>query len=194
MKTKILLMAFLMGAGSLFAQELDDKLDKSPMDATFYPAEAAKRAFRKGVTAPKVRVLYSRPALKGREIFKKEKEDKGITMYGQAWRLGANESTELLLMQDAMIGGKKIAAGRYTIVVTPHEDYWVFHINSENDGWGNYGHKPELDLVTVKVPVKNVENSLEHLTIALYSPNEDNVIHLKVGWGTYRTEMPITLM
>jgi hypothetical protein len=193
MKKHILLLAVMLSTSSLFAQDFD-KIDKSPMDAAFFPAEAAKRSFRKGVTAPKIRVLYGRPSLNDRNIFTTEDKKKdGITVYGKSWRLGANESTELLLMQNAMIGGKLIKAGRYSIVVTPTDKEWTFHINSENDGWGNYSHQPEMDVVTVSVPVSMSTDNLEQLSIALYAPNNDNTVHLKTGWGTYRVEMPIVL-
>lgn len=193
MKKYILLLAVLLSTSSLFAQEFSP-IDKSPMDAAFFPADAAKRAFKKGVSEPKVRVLYSRPSLKDRNLFRTTEDRKdGITQYGKPWRLGANESTELLLMQDALIGDTLVTAGRYSIVVTPTETEWTFHINSENDGWGNYSHKPELDVVTVSVPVKIVKDRVEQLSITMYSPNNDNTVHLKTGWGKYRTELPIVL-
>lgn len=193
MKKYILLLAVLLSTSSLFAQEFSP-IDKSPMDAAFFPADAAKRAFKKGVSEPKVRVLYSRPSLKDRNLFRTTEDRKdGITQYGKPWRLGANESTELLLMQDALIGDALVKAGRYSIVVTPTETEWTFHINSENDGWGNYSHKPELDVVTVSVPVKIVKDRVEQLSITMYSPNNDNTVHLKTGWGKYRTELPIVL-
>jgi hypothetical protein len=50
-----------------------------------------------------------------------------------------------------------------------------------------------MDVVTVSVPVTMGEESLENLSITLYSPNNDNTVHLKTGWGTYRTELPIVL-
>lgn len=193
MKKYILLLAVLLSTSSLFAQEFSP-IDKSPMDAAFFPADAAKRAFKKGVSEPKVRVLYSRPSLKDRNLFRTTEDRKdGITQYGKPWRLGANESTELLLMQDALIGDTLVKAGRYSIVVTPTETEWTFHINSENDGWGNYSHKPELDVVTVSVPVKIVKDRVEQLSITMYSPDNDNTVHLKTGWGKYRTELPIVL-
>jgi hypothetical protein len=193
MKKHILLLAVILSTSSLFAQNFE-KIDESPMDATFFPAEAAKRSFTEGVTAPMIRVLYSRPSLKDRNIFTTEDKKKdGITVYGESWRLGANESTELLLMQNAIIGGKPIKAGRYSIVVTPSEKEWTFHINSENDGWGSYSHQSEMDLVTLSVPVSMATDNLEQLSIALYAPKNDNTVHLKIGWGTYRVEMPITL-
>ncbi len=194
----ILLSTLILMSCMVSAQEFDP-MDKSVMDAAFYPAGAAKRQFAKSdeqrmALEPQIRILYSRPALKDRNIFRSTEDRKdGITQYGKSWRLGANESTELLLMKDAMIGGKMVKAGRYSIVVTPMEKEWMIHINSENDGWGNYSHKPEMDVVTTTIPVTMDSNSLENLSITLYAPNDDNTIHMKMGWGTYRAEMPIVL-
>jgi hypothetical protein len=194
----ILIAVMALSTVNVSAQEFDP-IDKSTLDAAFFPAGAAKRQFAKSdeqrmALEPQIRVLYSRPALKDRNIFRTTDNRKdGITQYGKSWRLGANESTELLLMKDAMIGGKLVKAGRYTIVVTPMEKEWMIHINSENDGWGNYSHKPEMDVLTTTVPVTMDSDSLENLSIALYAPNDDNTIHLKMGWGTYRAEMPIVI-
>lgn len=199
MKKYFLLAAIALSTLGMTAQEFEP-VDKSPMDAAFFPAQAAKRQFAKSdeqrkAMEPQIRVLYGRPALNGREVFRASDERKdGITQYGKLWRLGANESTELFLMSDAMIGGKKVEAGRYSVVVTPMKNSWKIHINSENDGWGNFSHKPEMDVVTTTVPATSDSESLENLGITLYSPNNDNVVHMKMGWGNYRAEMPITMM
>lgn len=191
MKKLLVLAAVALFTTTVSAQKFE-KMDKSPMDAAFYPTNAAKRQFAKSekqkmALEPQIRVLYGRPALNGRSIFPE------ITKYGEVWRVGANESTELLLLSDATIGGKLVKAGRYSIVITPTEKEWTVHINSENDGWGNYSHKPELDLVTTTIPVTMDSSSLENLSMALYSPKDDNVVHLKIGWDKFRAELPITV-
>lgn len=174
-------------------------LDKSPMDAAYFPADAAKRKFAKTKQQrkdlePKIRVLYSRPSLNGRKLLRDtdNKED-GVLKLGEPWRLGANESTELLLMDSAMIEGQKLPAGRYTMIVVPYENEWEIHINKENDGWGNYTYEPDFDVVTAKIPVSRVEKSIENLSISLYSPEDNNVIHMLIGWGKYRVELPIMM-
>lgn len=198
MKKYILLAAVMLSTATLTAQDFD-KIDKSPLDIAYYPANAAKRQFAKTEEAklaatPKIRVLYSRPALNGRQLFRSTDDRKaGITKYGESWRLGANESTELLLLQDAFIGGKLIKAGRYAIMVVPTEKEWTFHIYNENDAWGSYSHKPEMDIVKVAAPVSMLDENVENLSIALYSPNQDNTVHLKAAWGTYQVELPIEL-
>lgn len=188
-------MAFTLGAN---AQEFAE-MDKSPMDAAYYPAQATKRAFAKTdeqklALEPQIRVLYGRPSLNDRAIFTAtDEKGSGITKYGSKWRIGANESTEIMLMKDAMIGGKELKAGRYSMIVVPTETEWTVHINSENDGWGNFSHKDEMDILSTSIPVTTDSKSLENLSMTMYSP-EENIVHLKMGWGTYRAELPITLL
>lgn len=189
-KILILACAALVYTG-VNAQKFSD-LDKSPMDATFYPANAAKRSMMKTAdekmaASPQIRVLYGRPALKGRNVFP------DITKYGNEWRVGANESTEIMLYKPAIIAGKKLEAGRYTMVIVPTEKVWTVHLSTENDGWGNYGRNKDMDVVTTDILVTMDEESVENLSMALYSPEKDNVVHLKIGWGNYRAELPIAM-
>jgi hypothetical protein len=199
MKNILLAAAAIAMTFTATAQDFVD-VDKSPMDAAYYPANATKRAFaktdeQKAAMQPQIRVLYGRPSLNGRAVFTAtDVKGSGITKYGEKWRLGANESTEITLMSNAMIGDQVLPAGRYSIVVVPTEKEWTFHINAENDGWGNFSHKAEMDVLTTTIPVTTEDKSLENLSIALYSPNNDNVVHMKMGWGTYRAELPITLL
>ncbi len=197
---KNILLAIAVTAMTFTATAQDfANVDKSPMDAAYYPAQATKRAFaktdaEKAALQPQIRVLYGRPSLNGRNVFRtSDDRNAGITKYGDKWRVGANESTEIMLIQNAEIGGKNLMAGRYTMVVVPQDDEWTIHINSENDGWGNFSHNAALDIVTTTIPVTTSNESLENLSMALYSPNDDNIVHLKMGWGTYRAELPITL-
>lgn len=168
-----------------------DKLDKSPMDRAYYPANAAKRTFiksevKKAAAAPIMRVTYSRPAKKGREIFGK------MLKYGEAWRIGANESTEILFMTDVVFGGTTVKAGRYSLLIIPLEDTWTLKLNTALDGWGNYGYEPAKDIASISASVKKDGKEIEHLSMALYEAS-DKIIHLKIGWDTYSAEFPITL-
>ena len=196
---KIILAAAAMAMTFTATAQDFVKVDKSPMDAAYFPAQAPKRAFaktdeQKAALQPQIRVLYGRPSMNDRAIFTAtDVKDSGITKYGEKWRLGANESTEIMLMRDAMIGGKELKAGRYTMVVVPQENEWTVHINSENDGWGNFSHNAEMDLATVKIAVSMEEESLENLSMTMFSPSED-IVHLKMGWGKYRAELPIALL
>jgi len=161
------------------------------MDRAYYPSKAAKRTFikseaKKAEAAPVIRVTYSRPSKKGREIFGK------MLKYGEAWRIGANESTEVLFMTDVVFGGTPVKAGRYSLLVIPTENEWVLKLNTELDGWGNYGYDTSKDIASISAPVQKGGKVVEHLSMALYEASE-NVIHLKIGWDTSSAEFPIQL-
>jgi hypothetical protein len=168
-----------------------DKIDKSIMDRAYYPANAAKRTFAKNDEAkkelePQIRVTYSRPAKKGREIFGK------LLKFGEAWRVGANESTEILFENDVTFGGKSIKAGRYSIIIIPSETEWTLKLNTDLDGWGNYGYDESKDIVSISSPVTKSAKEIEHLSIALYEASK-NTIHLKIGWDNSIAEFPISI-
>lgn len=65
-------------------------VDISPMDMSYYPADYPKMKMANNTAQPPVaRVIYSRPHLQGRELFH------DVLKYGEHWRLGANEATEI---------------------------------------------------------------------------------------------------
>ena len=183
--TCIVLLSFNVNAQKF------DKMDKSPMDRAYYPANAPKRAFsktedQKKQLEPQIRVTYSRPAKKEREIFGK------LLKFGEAWRVGANESTEILFVNDVKFGGKDIKAGRYSIVIIPTENEWTLKLNTGLDGWGNFGYDDTKDILSVSAPVTKSDKEIENLSISLYEASE-NTVHLKIGWDMSIAEYPITL-
>ena len=99
MKTTGLFLFFCMLLTANVQAQTFRGLDKSPMDMAYYPDDYAHdRKFApdkiKGETA-KVRVIYSRPALNGREVVGK------LIPIGKVWRAGANEAPEIKFYQDA---------------------------------------------------------------------------------------------
>src|SRR5262245_27099050 len=65
-------------------------VDKSPMDMSYFPVDYPKLKMTKNELSPPVaRVIYSRPHLQGRQLFH------DVLKYGEHWRLGANEATEI---------------------------------------------------------------------------------------------------
>ena len=190
MKKTISTLAFLALTLMTFAQDFA-KMDKSPMDAAYFPAKATKRAFAKTdaekmALTPKIRVLYSRPMKKDRVVFGE------LLKFGEPWRIGANESTEILFMTDVKFGDTAVEAGRYSLVAVPTKDNWTLHLNSELDGLGNYSYDAKYDVATVTVPTQTSADVIEALSIALYEKSP-NVVHMKIGWDKTFVEVPITL-
>ncbi|MEP6596806.1 MAG: DUF2911 domain-containing protein, partial [Ginsengibacter sp.] len=108
-------------------------LDKSPMDISYYPAGYALLKIQDKISEPLIiRLIYSRPQLNGRKVFGELQE------YGQVWRLGANEATEIEFFKDVKIDHKKIKKGRYTLSCIPYADKWTLIVNKETDTWGSF--------------------------------------------------------
>lgn len=188
---KVVVLLILLTIGFTGNAQKFANIDKSTMDRAYYPEKAPKRWFTKNeakraAQTPQIRVTYSRPAKKGREIFGK------LLKFGEPWRVGANESTEILFINDVTFGGKTIKAGRYTLIIIPTENEWTLKLNTELDGWGNYGYDPALDIASVSVPVSKSKKEIENLSIALYEASK-NTVHLKIGWDKTIAEFPILL-
>jgi hypothetical protein len=78
-----------------------------------------------------VGLRYSRPAVKGREVFG------NLVPYGRIWRVGANESTKISLSHTMHIGGEEIPAGTYALYAFPEEEAWEIVIHKDTTLWGD---------------------------------------------------------
>lgn len=107
------------------------------------------------VGAATVKINYSSPSVKGRTIFG------GLVPYDKVWRAGANEATTFETDKPITIEGKPLAAGKYSLYVSPGEKEWTIFLNSETGQWGikRTGETTKdaaKDVLSVKVkPVKS---------------------------------------
>jgi hypothetical protein len=158
------------------------QVDVSPMDMSYFPTEYMKLKMAKKISTPPVaRVIYSRPHLQGRHIFH------DVLKYGEPWRLGANESTELQLFKDATILGKKVKAGRYVMYSIPQEDKWTIVLNGNVDSWG-LQPDPSKDIAKFDVPVNKSNNSLEYFTMLFQ--NATGGASLLMAWDSVEVRLP----
>jgi len=156
--------------------------DPSPADIVYFPLNAPK-AKAGELTKPIVKIIYSRPQKKGRDIF-------GVLeQYGTVWRFGANESTEVRFFKKVNIGGKKIKAGTYSLFAIPNKDTWTIIVNSETDKWGAFTYDQSKDVVRVNVPVKTLTKPIEYFSLT-FTPIS-NGANLVVGWDKTQVELPI---
>jgi hypothetical protein len=160
-----------------------DPIDISPMDMSYYPAEYPKLKMTKATTGPPIaRVIYSRPHLQGRQLFH------DLLKYGEVWRLGANESTELQLYRDVTIQNKKVKAGRYVLYCIPQPDKWTIILNSNIDSWGLQPDSTK-DIAHFDVSVKQTDNHLEYFTIIF--EKTDSGAELLMAWDNLEVRLPI---
>ena len=154
-----------------------DGLDKSPIDIASYPSIHDD-------SNTKVKVIYSRPQLKGRSLSK-------LIPNGKIWRTGANEATEITFYKDVTFGGKGIKAGTYSLAAIPGEEEWTIILNSAVNVWGAYSYKEVNDVARIKVTVSHGKKSLEAFSIAFQKTEKG--VNMFLAWDTLRVEVPIEI-
>ena len=173
-KTILLVAVFVITIGfsnQAIAQNFKG-LDKSPMDIASFPSN-----YR--VSEKVIKIIYSRPQLKGRSLEK-------LAPLGKKWRTGANEATEVTFYKDVVFGGTAVKAGTYTMYAIPGKATWTVALSSQLNVWGVYFHKDENDVAKVTIPVKKIEENLDVFSIAI---DEDMTINM--GWGTTLISIPV---
>lgn len=134
-------------------------VDVSPMDMSYYPVNYPKlKMANRAIPPPVMRVIYSRPHLAGRELFH------DVLKYGEHWRLGANESTEIDFYQPVTIQQKTIRPGRYIIYCVLGATTWTIVLNSSLDSWG-LQQDTTRDVERFVVPVTHGNPTLEYYTM-----------------------------
>jgi len=161
-------------------------LDKSPMDMSYYPSYPSSypilKIQNKTTEQLAMRLIYSRPQLNGRKVFG------DLQKFGEVWRLGANEATEIEFFKDVRINNKKIKKGRYTIYCIPYSDKWTLMLNKETDIWGAFKYDSLKDVVRMDVPVIKNETT-EVLTIVF--EKSDTGANMLMYWEDVKAVLPI---
>ncbi|MCU0333642.1 MAG: DUF2911 domain-containing protein [Chitinophagaceae bacterium] len=181
---KVAALAFallLMGSGAMAQLQITEP-DKSPLDVSYHPHgyPILKIQGKSAPARPSARVLYSRPQKNGRTIFG------DVVRYGEVWRMGANESTEVEFYRDVTVAGKTLAKGRYTLYAIPQAGKWVIIFNKGLDNWGAFNYQKELDAARVEVPVARADAPVEFFTIVF-----DANGNLVVLWDAVKVAIPI---
>lgn len=142
-------------------------VDVSPMDIAYLPSDyPIMKMTGSAPPLPLARVIYSRPHRQGRTIFG------GLIKYGEPWRMGANEATEIEFFQPVTIQNKMIAAGRYVLYCIPYEDKWTIVFNRNLYSWG-LKPNPALDLYRFDIPVTTRTAVLEYFTMVFEQTAKD---------------------
>lgn len=134
-----------------------------------------------------VKITYNQPHKRDRKIFG------DLVPYGEVWRTGANEATEITLTGDLLVKDDTLKAGTYSIFTIPQEDTWTIIFNEEVGQWGAYNYKEESDVLRLEVPVKEVEDVVwEPFTIAFDQKNEK--ADLLMMWDQQKVSIPLEFL
>ena len=131
-----------------------------------------------------VKITYGQPQKRSREIFGK------LVPYGEVWRTGANESTEITFTKDIMVNGVLTKAATYSLFTIPEIATWTIILNSELGLWGSYNYNSKLDVLRFQTPVQNLNDLVyESFTIAIDQKNDTADIILT--WDNVKVSFPI---
>ncbi|MEE1884491.1 DUF2911 domain-containing protein [Pedobacter flavus] len=158
------------------------KLDASPADILYFPLRAPNVNIDDNST-PKIKIVYSRPQKKEREVF-------GVMQkFDVVWRLGANENTEIKFYQPVEINGKTVEAGTYSFFAIPNPTKWTLILNKRIDRWGAFTYDSKLDYLRTDVPVQNLDNPVEALSMTFTESPEG--ANLYIAWDKTQVMLPI---
>jgi len=167
-KFKLFMLAALTTVFTVQAQELP------------VPSPYAEVMQKVGLT--EVKVEYSRPGVKEREIFG------GLLKWGQVWRTGANASTKITFSTDANVGGEEVKAGTYSVFTQLEEGTFVVMLNSDvNASEGSFN----ADNNVIEVKAKVLESEMTETFTITFSNLTENTAELTFQWEKSKWSVPI---
>ncbi len=162
--------------------------DASPMDLAQYPRMSRLQNYLKPeeveANQPKVRVVYSRPKRKDRTVFGE------LLKYGEPWRLGANETTEITFFETVIIGGTEIRRGTYGMMAVPTNDSWEIIIHKGIPSWGVHNHDEENNVASIKVPTQKTGEMVENLSV-FFEEKSAKEVHMIIAWEKTMVAVPV---
>ncbi len=124
------LMTLILSSTSVFAQMA-------------LPRPSPKASVMQTIGTTDVTIVYSRPGVKGRQIWG------ALVPFDKVWRTGANEATTITFSDDVKINGSKLAKGAYSLHTIPSQNEWTLIFNSLIPA--GYSHDESKDVLRVKV-------------------------------------------
>ena len=192
MKAFLHLLVFLCGVQQLAAQisAIEPKAKAAVLTAaadsvvTPRPRTSAVAIAQYKAGEVYMRAVYGQPLRRGREIF-------GVLQpYGQLWRTGANEATEVTFTRDVRFGGKLLRAGTYTLFTVPDSTKWTVICNGDLGQWGAFGYNAAKNVLTVDVAPTTTREIYEAFTIRFDETKTG--ADMVLLWDKTRVAVPIT--
>jgi hypothetical protein len=135
-----------------------------------------------------VSVTYCRPSVRGRLIFG-TKEQNALQPYGEYWRLGANESTEITFNRDILFNGSPVKGGSYRMYTIPGASAFEIALNTELGKSGSEEPDQSKDVMRTKIPTEKTNSPVEQFTISLAPEGEG--VNMIFEWSDTRFVVPL---
>lgn len=131
---------------------------------------------------PVIRLIYSRPHKDGRDIFG------DVVKFGNPWRLGANEATEIEFFRTVTIQKKKVPKGRYVLYAIPGAEKWQLILNGDLYTWGLKIDRKK-DLYSFSVPSRKTAVAMD--IFSMQFGQTATGAELTIAWDKTMLALPI---
>jgi hypothetical protein len=134
-----------------------------------------------------IKVAYGQPSKRGRVIFG------DLEPYGEVWRTGANQATEITFTKNVLFANKPVKAGTYTLFSIPDKNHWTLILNGQLGQWGAFEYEKHKvkDIAKVSVPVKTLPEVVEKLTFTI--KEKTSGADISIAWDQTVVVVPITI-
>ncbi len=148
-----------------------------------FPAASPACTIKQRAGLTDIEVVYSRPSMKGREIFG------GVVPFGSVWRTGANAATKITFSTAVKLNDTEVAAGSYALYTIPGEQEWTIILNK---GVGKSGtqYDEKEDVLRFKATPAHIATTIETFTIEFNHLRDDSAV-LNLVWEN--TVVPIKM-
>lgn len=149
------------------------------------PSPKAKAMQTVGLTD--VTLEYSRPAMRGRDIFG------DLVPFDKLWRTGANQNSMITFSDDVKFAGTNVEAGTYAVYTKPGKKEWTVMLYYDTGNWGNPEKWDDSKVVaTATVKTTKLKNPVESWTMAINEVAMDGA-HLQMMWDETLVAVPFTV-
>lgn len=179
MNTKAFLSCVLLVSAIGFSDQL---LAQAPK--VEFPAPSPTCTIKQRVGLTDFEITYSRPGVKGRQIFG------GLIPYGEVWRTGANSATKVVASTPFKINGAEVPAGTYGLFTIPGPDEWTIILSKVSQQWGAYRYDQKDDVVRVKTKAVPFSELVETFTVE-FDAIRDESARIDLVWE--KTLVPINI-
>lgn len=173
-----LAISIIVITGFILSQDLKaqqfTRVDQNPHDIVYF------RSGNEGT--PQVKVVYGRPNAKDEKVFGTQ------VPFGEIWKTGSNESTEVRFYCDVMFGNKYVKAGKYALYTIPNKNYWIIILNGKTDTYGAHFYDPKYNVATIDVPAVKGQ-MIENFSIGFSTENYGT--QMVLAWAETRVKIPL---
>ena len=136
-----------------------------------------------------VKVTYSAPRKRDRVIFGE------LVPFGEVWRTGANEATEVYFSSDVFVGNTRLKSGMYSLFTIPSAEIWTVILNRELGLWGAFQYDASQDAARLELPTTPLEEQVyEAFTISIDDNQAPMGGGITLSWDQTSVRIPFRVL